>query len=124
MFMQFVKDTFRTLKVSYLIRQYFFGILIFGIYYFAIVQHLEGYNYMYITFIYGLNFLFYPFATLVWDEIKNLVIGNNVFFANALLLLIIKLIIKLFIFGFAIPIGIIGILYLWIVRKNTQNSQE
>lgn len=124
MFMQFVKDTFRTLKVSYLIRQYFFGILIFAIYYFAIVQHLEGYNYMYITFIYGLNFLFYPFATLVWDEIKNLVIGNNVFFANALLLLIIKLIIKLFIFGFAIPIGIIGILYLWIVRKNTQNSQE
>lgn len=50
--------------------------------------------------------------------------GDNVFFMNAIVLLTIKLIIKMFIFGFAIPIGVIGILCLWVVRKNTQNNKE
>lgn len=128
MFMQFIKDNFRTLKLSYLIRQYFFGLIILGAYqaftplFFDEPTQYSFYLLVYYIFI-GVNFLLYPFATLVWDEIKNLIMGNNVFFVNAIALLIAKLIIKLFIFGFSVPIGLIGILYLWIVRKNAQNNQ-
>lgn len=60
----------------------------------------------------------FPFSKLVYDELKRFVLGENVFYINALVMLFAKLIINLFLFMGAWFIAPLGIAYLWYKSKD------
>ncbi|HEF9429177.1 TPA: hypothetical protein SBX43_000656 [Campylobacter coli] len=107
---------FSNVNLGWLIRHYIFGIIILSFFYFALPTHDF---YLFFTLI--INLIFFPFACFVWEELKNMLLGDNVFIVNAIFLLLSKIIIKLILFMLAIPIGIIGFLILWfIINKKTR----
>lgn len=62
--------------------------------------------------------LLFPFSKLVWDEIKALVMGQNIIFMNALILMLLKVFINALLWSFAPFIAVIGIGYIWYRTKS------
>lgn len=57
--------------------------------------------------------LFYPFAMFVYESIVDLIIGDNIFLIPVLIMIIWKIIRFFIIWLFSIPIGLIGLIYLY-----------
>ena len=68
--------------------------------------------------VFGVGALLFPFSKLVWDEIKRVMMGETVFFMNAIILMFLKLVVNLFLWSFSIFIAPLGILYLWFRSRN------
>ena len=64
-----------------------------------------------------INLILYPFATLIWEELRNMFLGNTMFITQIHVLFIVKIVIKFMVFLMSIIIGPLGILYLWYVRN-------
>ncbi|WP_299328306.1 hypothetical protein [uncultured Helicobacter sp.] len=111
--MQFIKHIFSSLTPSFLIRNYIFGICFWA----ACVFLLPDIP-IPLIIILTINLLFFPFATLVWDEMCDMLMGGTAVFLPLWTMLIIKFFIKGMIFSFAIPVGVLGILYIWFRTKN------
>lgn len=108
---------FSAINLVWLIRHYIFAACIFSFFYFTIPSSNNTSFFIMI----GINFLLFPFACFVWEELKKMLLGDNVFFINALFLIIAKIFIKFLLFMLALPIGIIGFLILWFI-VNKQNN--
>jgi hypothetical protein len=59
------------------------------------------------------NTLLYPYSRFVYESIMNFIMGQNVFFVNALLMLGVKLMTMLLCWAFAIFVAPIGLAYLY-----------
>lgn len=124
----FIKDTFKTLNLTFLIRNYFFGILIYCLFMYLslydqsgqIKQPIHYGNIAYFT----ISLILYPFATFIWEEIKRVILGNNIIITNLFVMIIVKFFIKVTIFLVSIFVGLIGILLLWIYRKRMINNDS
>ncbi len=117
--MNFIKHIFSSLTPSFLIRNYFFGGIIVAVMFLLIWNNKVSLDkQIAITVIYTINLIFYPFATLVYDEIRDTLLGNTVLISDAKIMLIAKVTIKIIILGLAVPIGIIGIIYIWYRTKD------
>ena len=69
------------------------------------------------------SFILFPFSVLVWDECMRVMRGDSVFIITGMML-IVKLIIKVILFGFAIYVAPFGILYLAYRIKREMNQQQ
>ena len=118
--MNFIKHIFSSLTPSFLIRNYFFGGIITAIILFIQWNYSsEGLGvFIWGCFLLSINLIFYPFATLIYEEIRNMIMGDTVLITHIIVMAFWKLFIKLAIFVFAIPIGIIGIIYIWYRTKD------
>ncbi|MGO5000239.1 hypothetical protein [Oceanisphaera sp. W20_SRM_FM3] len=67
--------------------------------------------------------LLYPYSRFVYESIIDFVMGNNVFFVNAIMMLLVKLITMMVCWVFAIFIAPIGLLYLYYRHSQLENSQ-
>ncbi|WP_449470169.1 hypothetical protein [Sphingobium chungangianum] len=115
--MGFLTRTFGALDRSYLIRAYLIGLAIFAFYgYF--ISHGAKSAPISVWVFFTISTLLFPFAKFVWDEIMSLVLGRNMVFMNALVLLVLKLFVNVFLWAAAILIAPLGILYLWIRTRN------
>lgn len=127
--MNFGKEMFASVNRRYLIRAYLisFTLLVWAIWYFSSQAGLSSYQK---GAMYGysvLSAVLFPFAKLVWDELKETVLGNNqiVHFGwwaigvNYML----KAIVNILLWYFAILIAPFGILYLHIQNRRTENSE-
>lgn len=63
---------------------------------------------------YVVNTLLFPFAALVWNELKRLVMGDLFIVMDLKLLLGIKFVITCLLWMLAIFIAPLGILYIWL----------
>ena len=120
--MNFIKHIFSALTPSFLIRNYLFGGILMAIILFAQWNYRpeEGL----VVFIWGcfllsINLILFPFAILVYEEIRNMLLGDTVLIAHIAVMMLWKFFIKFAIFLFAIPIGIIGIIYIWYRTKDS-----
>lgn len=111
--MQFIKHIFSSLTPSFLIRNYIFGICLWAVCVFILPDVQIA-----LIVILTINLLFFPFATLIWDEMRDTIMGNTAVFLPLWTMLFIKFFIKCMIFAFAIPVGVLGILYIWFRTKN------
>lgn len=68
------------------------------------------------------NTLLFPFSKLVWNELRNLALGDNFVLINAFVMLIAKIFINLFLWCLAIFIAPMGLLYLWYRTRDVQAS--
>lgn len=116
--MQFIKHLFASLTPSFLIRNYVFGACFWAL----CVLMPPDVPALFVVAL-TINLIFFPFATLVWDEIRDTMMGSTMIIMPLWILLFIKLVIKMFIFCFAIPVGILGIAYIWFRTKGAKQEQ-
>lgn len=112
--MNFLGRIFGGVRTSYLIRAYLIGAIFFALM-IAVSLSAETKNgtpYGAIAFA-ALSTVLFPFAKLVWDELRDLAFGNNMIFMNAILLFMLKWFVNAFLWTFAIFVAPVGILYLW-----------
>lgn len=69
------------------------------------------------------SWLLYPYARFVYESVVSFIVGQNVFFVNAALMLITKLITMLICYYFAILISPLGFIYLYIHFSRLEKQQ-
>lgn len=105
---------FGSLRREYLFRAYFIGFLFYSLFLFMDYQAGWPEGFFWKRAFPGLICLFlFPFSKLVYDEMKRFILGDNVFFLNALFMLIAKFVINFALFLCAWFIAPIGVAYLW-----------
>lgn len=102
---------------KYLVRAWLIGICFFALMIVAMMQAKNSASFIAPVIYFGLCTVLFPFSKLVWDELKSLIMGENVFFMNALILLFLKLFINMMLWSFAPFIAVIGIGYIWYRTK-------
>ena len=128
--MNFAKRLFGKIHTRYLIRAYVISaaLLAYTLWYFSNQTGPLGYQKA-LMFGYAiLSAILFPFAKLVWDEIKSLITNdtalriaplNEVGFMLSLTRLSGKLIVNVLLWFFAIGIAPLGILYLCLRNRST-----
>lgn len=129
--MGFVKTVFGAVRLGYLIRAYLISavLLAYSIWHFLNQSGLEGGQRTVMVGYALLSAILFPFAKLVWDEIKGLlsngstgtvVLLNEVGIFLTVVRFAGKVIVNIFLWFFAIAIAPLGILYLWLRRRKDQ----
>ena len=109
---------FGSVRREYLLRAYVIGFAFFC--FFIFMDYQAGWPDGFFwkrTFPGLICLVLFPFSKLVYDELKRFVLGDNVFFLNALVMLIAKLIINFTLFLGAWFIAPLGVAYLWYVSR-------
>lgn len=126
--MSFLSKTLGGLSKAYYTRQFLFGLIFFI---FIVAISYNGYNYTGKTSILVTNIilgliclLLYPYSRFVYESIIEYILGDNVFFVNAPLMLVTKLITMAICFIFSIFIAPIGLIYLYFYHSKQEKLQN
>lgn len=120
--MNFFKKTFGGLKASYYIRHFIFGAAISAFLIYMALQSPHGVKAENLIF-FIINALLYPYARFVYEQIVSFVMGNNIFFVNALLMLMVKLFTMIMCWGFSIFIAPLGLAYIYYYHSKAGHQQ-
>ncbi|WP_434321569.1 hypothetical protein [Haemophilus influenzae] len=126
--MSFLSKTLGGLSKAYYTRQFLFGLIFFI---FIVAISYNGYNHtgkisiLVTNSILGLIcLLLYPYSRFVYESIIEYILGDNVFFINAPLMLVTKLITMAICFIFSIFIAPIGLIYLYFYHSKQEKLQD
>lgn len=126
--MSFLSKTLGGLSKTYYTRQFLFGLIFFI---FIVAISYNGYNHtgkisiLVTNSIPGLIcLLLYPYSRFVYESIIEYILGDNVFFINAPLMLVTKLITMAICFIFSIFIAPIGLIYLYFYHSKQEKLQN
>jgi predicted membrane protein len=106
------QKTFGGLSTPYYFRQLFFSLIIAAFLIITGTQDGRSIPLRSLFFI-MVSTLLYPYSRFVYESIAGFIIGNNVFFVNALVLLATKFITMLMCWTFALLVAPVGLLYLY-----------
>ena len=114
----FTKRIFGAVEPRYLTRAYLISLalLIYAIWYFATQATLQPHQRGIMLAYAALSAILFPFAKLVWDEIRDTIMGYTVLSYDGwavLVSFVAKIIINVLIWFCAILIAPLGVLYLW-----------
>ena len=119
--MNFIKRIFGSVQPRYLIRAYVLSAAFMAFMTWMMLS-LDGAKPMHdraaTLAVFGVGALLFPFSKLVWDEIKRVMMGETVFFMNAIILMVLKVLVNFFLWSFSIFIAPLGIAYLWLRSRN------
>jgi hypothetical protein len=106
--------TFGGLNSQYYFRQLAFGLAYPALFYFTMKQGTPQppVDIMMIVFM-AINSILYPYSRYVYESIMNFIVGENVFFVNALVMLFCKMFTMLLCWVLAIFIAPFGLAYLY-----------
>lgn len=123
--MNLLSRTFGATQPAYLIRSYVIGFVFSALMIWMMLQSPNGDGIKGAPALYFLLCtLCFPFVKLVWDELRNLLLGDNFFLMNALFLMVLKLFVNIFLWGFAIFIAPSGLLYPWFRTRTPHQEME
>ena len=109
---KFLQKTFGGLDKAYYFRHFVFGAVIGGLIIYIALKNPDGVPYgLMATAV--INTFLYPYSRFVYESIMNFIMGDNVFFTNALFFLVSKLIMMLLCWAFAVFVAPVGMLYLY-----------
>ncbi|MDR0781872.1 MAG: hypothetical protein LBF16_14495 [Pseudomonadales bacterium] len=114
-----IRKTLGGLSLQYYLRQFMFGLVMAALLYFLTTQGGRPFELWFFTLT---STLLYPYSRFVYESIVGFVMGENVFFVNALLMLITKIFTMFLCWGFAWFIAPIGLVYLY--YHHTKAEQE
>lgn len=117
-----LQKTLGGLNGGYYFRHFIFG-LIFG----ALMCYMatQGEQIIYgMIFFAVINTLLYPYSRFIYESIVGYIMGDNVFFVNAMFLLISKFITMLMCWAFAIFVAPLGMLYLYYYHSKHATFDE
>ena len=116
--MEKFKNIFRALNTSWLLRHYAYVIMPFIAFYLFDINSFSGGQLVFLTICSA----FYPFAMYVYESIVNFFVGENLFILPLKFVIIWKVVRFVIIWLFSIPIGLIGLIYLYYkVNKGQSN---
>ncbi|MEE4704666.1 hypothetical protein V2K55_03060 [Pseudomonas alliivorans] len=110
----FFAKTFGGLTPRYYVRQFIFGALITGLILWAMSNTPKGLsaNPSMIALL-VVNTLLYPYSRFLYESVIGFIMGKNVFFVNAILMLTVKLMTMAMCWSMAIFIAPVGLAYLY-----------
>ncbi|QXI31194.1 hypothetical protein [Pseudomonas vanderleydeniana] len=111
----FLSKTFGGLTRQYYIRQFLFSLLFLAIVIWGVTNSKTGLTLnssLFILFSIVSCFL-YPYARFVYESVVGYVMGNNVFFVNAIFMMVVKIFTMYLCWAFSIFIAPVGLLYLY-----------
>jgi len=109
-----IAKTFGGLSLQYYFRQFLFG-LIFPVLIYFMMSWSANANPVSLAVI-GvmlINTVLYPYSRFVYEGIVGFVVGQNMFWVNALFLLFVKLMTMALCWGLAIFVAPVGLAYLY-----------
>ena len=111
-----LRKTFGGLSRQYYLRQLFFGALFFALIAWTTLQSKHGTNVGIIVFA-AISTLLYPYSRFVYESIINFIVGNNMFFGNAIMMMTVKLMTMAMCWSMAIFIAPVGLVYLYFYHR-------
>lgn len=118
MMKEIIKKTFGGLSAQYYIRQLFFGSLFAIMVIYMAVSGGKPIQFSMIALL-AINTLLYPYSRFVYESVVGFIMGNNVFFVNAIFMIFVKIFTMLLCWSFAIFIAPIGLAYLYYHHSKT-----
>ena len=115
---EIIKKTIGGLSAQYYIRQLFFGSLFAALIIYVVINGGKPIQFSMIALL-AINTLLYPYSRFVYESVVGFIMGNNVFFVNAILMIIVKIFTMLLCWSFAIFIAPIGLAYLYYRHSKT-----
>lgn len=113
-----LKRIFGGISTQYMVRAYIIGAVIYALMIFISLQGEKDMATQSVVLAYfGLCTLLFPFAKLVWDQLKGLVLGETFLILPIIFLYSAKLIVNLVLFSFAVFIAPFGIVFIWFKTK-------
>jgi len=109
---EFIRKTFGGLNVQYYIRQILFGGIFAAIVIYSMLNNSGSIELGMIAFAI-INTILYPYSRFVYESIVGFILGDNVFFVNAIFMLFAKIFTMVLCWSFAIFIAPIGLAYLY-----------
>lgn len=113
--MTFLTRLFGAIDRTFLARSYVISFAILGLCITMTFQADGGLSPSSLPF-YGfmvLNAALFPFAKLVWNELRDFLMGANFVIANAFLVFGLKMLINMMLWVFAVFVAPLGVAYLW-----------
>ncbi len=120
--MEFIKKTFGGLSASCYRRHLFFGAIFMALYIVLFYSMGDKRVFTYLLLI-GNTFL-YPYSRFVYESIVGFIFGDNVFFVNAVYLLVAKFMTMLICWSFAVFIAPLGLIYLYFYHTKNKAFDE
>lgn len=115
-----IQKTLGGLSAQYYFRQFFFGLVVAA---FVFVMSTQGGKSMPIGMLFFtvISTLLYPYSRFVYESIVGFIMGENVFFVNAILILITKFTTMVMCWAFALFVAPIGLAYLYYHHSKAQS---
>lgn len=110
--MELFRKTLGGLKASYYIRHFIFGAIISTFFIYISMQNPSGMKVGNVI-LFVINALLYPYARFVYEQVVSFIMGENVFFINAIVMLMAKVITMCLCWIFSIFIAPVGLAYLY-----------
>jgi vacuolar-type H+-ATPase subunit I/STV1 len=107
-----IQKTLGGLSPQYFFRQFFFGLVVAAFVFFMSTQGGRSMPAGMLLFIVA-NTLLYPYSRFVYESIVGFIMGQNVFFVNAISMLISKFVSMAMCWAFALFVAPIGLAYLY-----------
>ncbi|WP_454764418.1 hypothetical protein [Cupriavidus campinensis] len=104
--------SFGGLSLRSYIRHFLFGLIFPALFLFA-WSHSNSPMPLAMALFFGISSLLYPYSRFVYEGIVGYILGDNVFFVNAIAMLIAKYITMAMCWAFAIFIAPVGLIYLY-----------
>ncbi len=111
-----IQKTFGGLSGQYLFRQYLFSIGLTALCLYMAFTSANANNHsvaISTVALFIVNLLLYPYSRFVYEQVVSFVMGNNVFFVNALFMLLVKFITMFICWMLSIFIAPLGLAYLY-----------
>jgi hypothetical protein len=106
-----IAKTFGGLSPQYYFRHFLFGLIFPAMFLYA-SRHEHEFP-IGAAIFFAVNTFLYPYSRFVYESVVGFLLGNNVFFLNALVMLFVKLVTMALCWTFAIFISPIGLVYLY-----------
>ncbi len=115
-----IQKTLGGLSVQYFFRQFFFGIIMAGFVFFMSTQNGRPMP-VGVLFYIIINTLLYPYSRFVYESIVGFIMGENIFFVNAIFMIFLKFITMTICWVFALFVAPIGLAYLYYYHSKVEH---
>lgn len=117
-----LRKTLGGLSAAYYGRQFVFGLAISALILFIQTRDLQAHPLEWgLVALLVINTVLYPYARFVYESIVGFIMGNNIFWVNALFMLFVKLITMAICWSFAIFIAPVGLAYLYYYHTKAES---
>ena len=118
-----IAKTIGGLTPQYYIRQFFFGLAVSAFVLFMSFKSPQPVPFGLIALVVVNTFL-YPYSRFVYESVVGFIMGSNVFFLNAFVMLFLKALTILLCWFLAVFVAPIGLLYLYVHHSRASGTNE
>ncbi|MCL1962154.1 MAG: hypothetical protein FWG56_10380 [Desulfovibrionaceae bacterium] len=108
-----IQKTLGGLSLPYYLRHFFFGLMMAVLMLYGSTRGGQSMPPLMMLIVVAINTFLYPYSRFVYESVMNFIMGGNIFFVNAILMLFVKIITMLMCWGFALFVAPVGLAWLY-----------